>query len=354
MNTAELLTTNLPDLIKPSWWTGSPAVAASTYVIDCSNYAMNEEDFKPGSELDNRMNETFDRVGLVHLINTGMSDAQSMRKAAMLVVKKQSDYKGGSNPRNALQPNIYEVGAPLPAWLHYHHEMAYVGSSTKMLAFLGRDILADRGWTFVSDNVKATDDILATDFGQKLKEKGLCYHRDMTNREYFKGREQIGVYNHWQKSMLTEDPEEAIEIAKSRGLDVSWGPNRLLKTRFYTSAFEYFEPLDRNLLFSSVADHGMWFDTWPLVMHLPYDERPLNLTFGDDTPMSREELQLFVDIYDNYGTPIKWQQGDVAIICNYRFAHGRPEIILNDNEHRELGVIVGDSFDRVGDVDGKW
>jgi len=354
MNTAELLTTTLPDLIKPSWWTGIPSIAASTYVIDCSDYAMNEEDLKPGSQLDVRMNETFEKVGLVHLINTGMTDLELMRKAATLVVKKQVDYKGGSNPRSTLQPNVYEVGAPLAAWLHYHHEMSYVGSSTKMLGFLGQDSLVDRGWTFVSDNIKATDEILATEFGHKLKEKGLCYHRDMTDREAFKGREEIGVYNHWQKSMLTEDPKKAVEIAQSRGLDVSWGPNRLLKTRYYISAFEYFEPLDRNLLFSSVADHGMWFDTWPLVMHLPYDERPLNLTFGDDTPMSREELQLFVDIYDNYGTPIKWQQGDVAIICNYRFAHGRPEIVLNDNEQRELGVIVGDSFDRVGDVDGKW
>jgi hypothetical protein len=354
MNAAESFITPLPDLIEPRWWTGKPAVQDSDYVIDCSEYAMDEACLEIGGELDRRMNETFHRIGLVHLINTNLTDMQLMRKAAMLVIKTQVDYKGGSNPRNTLQPNVYEVGAPLNAWLHYHHEMAYVGSSTKMLGFLGRETLPDRGWTYVSDNIRATDAILATEFGQKLKAKGLCYHRDLTDREAFKGRQEIGVYNHWQKSMLTDDPDAAVAMAKSRGLEVSWGPDRLLKTRYYVSAFEYFEQLDRNLLFSSVADHGMWFDTWPLVMHLPYEERPLNLTFGDGSAMSVEELELFVDIYDRFGTPIKWQQGDVAVICNYRFAHGRPAIALTGQEKRELGVIVGDSFDRLGDKDGKW
>jgi hypothetical protein len=354
MNAAQQLDITLPDIIEPKWWTGEPAVPSQAYEIDCAAFAMSDADFMPGSELDQRMNEVFDRVGLVHLVNTGMTDMQQMRKAAMMVIKKQVEYKGGSNARSVLQANVYEVGAPLPAWLHYHHEMAYVGQSTKMLGFLGHHTLEGRGWTFVSDNTKATDDILATEFGQKLKEKGLCYHRNLTDREAFKDRREIGVYNHWQKSFLTDDPEEALEIAKSRGLQTSWGENGLLKTRYYISAFEYFAPLDRNLLYSSVADHGVWFDTWPLVQHLPYDERPLNLTFGDDTPMSREELQLFIDIYDRHGTPIKWQKGDVAIICNYRFAHGRPEVVLENGEQRELGVIVGNSYDRIGDVEGKW
>ena len=354
MNAAEQLNTTLPDIIKPTWWTGEPAVAPEVYEIDCADLVVDEAALQAGGELDRRMNEVFDRVGLVHLVNTGITDMQLMHKAAMLVVKKQVEYKGGSNPRSELQANVYEVGAPLSAWLHYHHEMAYVGSSTEMLGFLGHHTLGDRGWTFVSDNLKATDDILATEFGQKLKEKGLCYHRNLTDREAFKGRQEIGVYNHWQKSFLTEDPEEAVAIAASRGLQTSWGPDRLLKTRYYISAFEYFQPLDRNLLYSSVADHGMWFDTWPLVQHLPYEDRPLNLTFGDDTPMSREELQLFVDIYDRHGSPIKWEKGDVAVICNYRFAHGRPEVHLEDGEVRELGVIVGNSYDRVGDVEGKW
>ena len=344
----------LPGAIEPRWWTGTPALPPESFTIDCADYAMGEMDLDEDSELARRMNRMFDDVGLVYLVNTRLTDLQDMRRFAKLVVDKEMRYKGGATPRDSIEPNVYEVGAPLEAWLHYHHEMAYVSHSTRMLGFLCHKAIRDRGYTFVSDNLQATDAILETEFGQKLKELGICYHRNLTDRDHFAGTEQIGVYNHWQKSMLTDDPDEAVAMAESRGLEVEWGANRLLKTRYYISAFEYFPPLDRNLLYSSVADDGMWFDTWPKVMHLPYDQRPLKLTFGDLTEMTREEKQLFVDIYDRFGIPIRWNVGDIAIVCNYRFAHGRPGIHLDGDEERELGVLIGETYERVGDLPDKW
>lgn len=344
----------LRDVIEPCWWTGTPALALESFNIDCTGYAMGAEDLRPGSDLARRMNELFDRTGLVLLTNTRLSDLQTMRVFAKLVVENEMRYEGGANPRDDLEPNVYEVGAPLQAWLHYHHEMAYVGTSTTRLGFLCHKAVRDKGFTFVSDNLKATEAILATDLGRKLKDRGLCYHRNLTDRESFAGTEQLGVYNHWQKSMLTENPDEAESVARSRGLEVEWGPNRLLKTRYYISAFEYFPSLDRNVLYSSIADDGMWFDAWPKVMHLPYDERPLKLSYGDGSELSRQEKQLFVDVYDRFGTPIEWQVGDIAIVCNYRFAHGRPSISLNEREERELGVLIGKGYERVGDLLDKW
>ena len=109
-----------------------------------------------------------------------------------------------------------------------------------------------------------------------------------------------------------------------------------------------------NLLYASVADDGMWFDTWPKGMHLPYEDRPLKLTYGDLSEFTREEKELFVDVYDRFGVPIPWNTGDIAIVCNYRFAHGRPGIHLADGEERELGVLIGEPYERVGDLPDKW
>ena len=354
MSTAVDMSARLADVIEPQWWTGSPALAPETFTIDCSGFRMDAEDLCVDSLLARTMTANFKKVGLVHLTNTGLTDLQVMRDFASLVVTNQLVYKGGANPRSDLEPNVYEVGAPLAAWLHYHHEMAYVGSSTSMLGFLCNKAIEGGGHTFVSDNLQVTDAILATDFGQKLKRLGVCYHRNLTDREAYVGTEELGVYNHWQKSMLTEDPDEAARIAQSRGLEVEWGPNRLLKTRYHVSAFEHFPQLDRNLLYSSVADDGMWFDTWPKVMHLPYEERPLKLTFGDGTEMTQAEKQAFVDAYDQFGIPIAWNRGDIAVVCNYRFAHGRPSVYPKEGEERELGVLIGEAFDRVGSLVDKW
>jgi hypothetical protein len=354
MNTAVAIDQPLAGVIHPRWWTGEPAIDPALFTINCAELDMGANTLDPDGELAQRMNRIFDDIGVVYLTNTGLCDLQAMRVIAQHVIKHENDYKGGANPRNNLQPNVYEVGAPLEAHLHYHHEMAYIDKSTRMLGFLCDKAADDGGHTYVSDNLRATDAILATDFGQKLKQLGLCYHRDLTDSLLYRDRDPIGVYNHWQQSMMTEDADDAVEVARRRGLHVEWGPERLMKTRYYTSAFEYYEPLDRNLLYSSVADDGMWFDSWPKVMHLPYEERPLKLTFGDDTEMSREEKKLFVDVYDRFGTPIQWQPGDIAIVCNFRFAHGRPSIHLQPGQQRELGVLIGEEFQRQAPRPDKW
>jgi len=354
MSTASDLLKPLPGIIEPRWWTGVPALPPQSFTIDCSEYRMDKSDLDPSGKLASEMKQCFHDIGLVYLVNTGLSDLQRMRQFANLVLEHEAVYRGGANPRDSLEPNVYEVGAPLSAWLHYHHEMAYLSKSTSMLGFLCHKAFKGGGYTYVSDNVQATDALLTTDFGQKLKQLGLCYHRNLTDREAFAGTEQIGVYNHWQKSMLTDDPDEAEQIAVGRGLEVEWGPDRLLKTRYFISAFEYFPQLDRNLLYSSIADDGMWFDTWPKVMHLPYEERPLKLTFGDGSEMTQQEKQQFVDVYDDFGIQIPWSVGDIAIACNYRFAHGRPSVQLAPGEERELGVLIGESYERVEIVEGKW
>ena len=105
---------------------------------------------------------------------------------------------------------------------------------------------------------------------------------------------------------------------------------------------------------SACANHGMWFDGWPMLMHLPYSLRPLHMTFGDDTEFTRDELQTFVDAYDRGGIRIDWQVGDILVFCNYRFAHGRPAIKLAPGEERELGVMLGGAMKRTGQKESAW
>ena len=130
----------------------------------------------------------------------------------------------------------------------------------------------------------------------------------MPDRQFFlkNGKSEIDVYNHWQNSMMTDDPEVAEARAKEKGLVVDWDLDnprwgRYMKTRFYVDAYEYCPFTDRNLLFSSIADHSAWFDTWPGLMDIPPEERPLKITYGDDTEFTKEELKTYCDAYDRFG-----------------------------------------------------
>jgi hypothetical protein len=367
--------------VVPVFWTGESAIPFEKFQVDCSKFDMQkivvntntsgthsandiqiDHDFHETKVLIDQMSAVFNEVGALQLINTGLVDFDEMEKLSKTVSGKGMWYEGGANLRGYLEKNVYDTGAPRHADLHYHHEMAYVKESTKWLAFLCEHAPKDpeKGATFIADNVKTTDDLMSTNFGQKLKEKGLCYIRKLPDLKYFKDNnlDSSIVYNYWQTSMGTDDMDEAVEVANRMGLDVEWEESpifgRYMVTKFYVSAFEYCPYTDRNLLYASLADDYMWFDTWPGVMDLPHWERPLKLNFGDDEVMTREEKQEFVDVYDRHGVPIWWKKGDIAVICNFRTAHGRPQYGLEDDEKRELGVVLGETFSRVGDLPDKW
>ena len=353
----------LDDIVEPRWWSGTAPLDASAYTIDCADIDVAAQTHDHDSDLGLEMRRRYAETGLVHLVNTGLTELTDMRMAAKLVIDAEMAYDGGANPRDNIEPNVYEIGAPLSAWLHYHHEMAYVGRSTRVISFLAQATLpapgpadngVSRGATMVSDSIAATDALLATEFGQKLKTRGICYHRNLSDRDAFADRTEFGVYNHWQKSFSTDDRDVAEQQAIEQGLTVEWDSDGTMKTRYYGEAFEYFDGLDRNVLYSSLADHGMWFDTWPLVQHLRYEDRPLHMTYGDDSEISREEIQQWIDLYDRFGMPLNWQRGDVGVICNYRWAHGRPGIHLAEGEERKLGVVLGDQYERVGVLPDKW
>jgi len=359
----------------PRMWTGKAALAPETYTIDVSNESMIAGPLA-NPQLAAKMAQVYNDVGLVLL--RGQSDIGNDlavgKQWVTVCMPHLAKYEGGANPRKGKGvDNVYEVGAPGAAYLHYHHEMAYVNESVKSLGFCCTDALEAtaedplRGASYVSCNLGATDDVLKTSFGQKLKERGITYIRCLTNQEKFKDVKMVdgggAVYNHWQISFGTDCPKEAQKRAESKGLVVEWGADGYMKTKFTVSGFEYFPTLDRNLLYSAIADHGSWFDTWPGMAELDYmseyktahdAERPLAITYGDGSEFTLEDLETFVKVYDDNGIPLHWQKGDIAVVCNYRFAHGRLGYELQPGEKRELGVILGEMYERSGNRSHAW
>jgi len=350
-----------PPAIIPKFWTGKDAVPLSEFTIDCSPYKPDE---KPCDELKGRMNTMMQERGVVRLTNTGVTDPAHLNNYARTVISKGMKYEGGANPREGIIDNVFEVGAPHNAWLHYHHEMAYNKHSMKELAFCSLKAPFNKGDTFLSENLQVTDELMATDFGRKLREKGVCYIRCLTDRDAYEGQgwaENMPVYNHWQLSFGVDTPEEAVEKANDCGLEVEWttdplreSSTRYMKTKLNISAFEYCPQAGRNVLYSSIADHNMWFDTWQGVADVPPAKRPLQMTFGDGSPISIDELKQWVDAYDRAGIRVQWSRGDVVAFCNFRFAHGRPAFHLNPWEERQIGVILGEKYTRIGAAEHAW
>ncbi|EEC47041.1 predicted protein [Phaeodactylum tricornutum CCAP 1055/1] len=354
------------EVVNPRWWSGAyDVIDTSRFIIDGKGKVC-KSDLLPTSWLGQEIQEKYDDVGVLHLQNTGLVDMADQRTLARIIMGEETEYEGGANPRGRAEglANVYDIGAPLMADLHYHHEMTYKSHSVTSLGFLCKHAVTTRpgvGWSFVSDSVQAHDYIMQTELGQKLKEKGLCFLRRMTDAEdkhMLDRNKQGSVYNHWQQSWMTSCPQEAEARANAQGLQVEWlddkEDGRIMQTRYYKSAFEYISFLDRNIMVTSIADDGEWFDSWPGIMDIPQEKRPLEMLFGDNEPFTLEEKQLWTDIYGMFGIPITWKPGDVAVVCNMRFAHGRPGIELLPGEKRELGVMLGPFYERMETREDKW
>jgi hypothetical protein len=256
------------------WWRGAeaePVVDPDRYLIDGQG-KITAHDVHPDSALASEMRAKYADTGLCHLTNTGLTDMVLQRNLARILMGNESEYEGGANPRgrNVDLGNVYDIGAPLTAALAYHHEVTYKEHSVTQLGFLCRKAVnrGEEGWSFVSDSVQAHDALMETELGQKLKERGLCFVRRMTDRNAITDASNNSpVYNHWQQSWMTNDPVEAEQKARDQGLEVVWTHHpqlgRQMETRYYASAFEYVADLDRNLLVTSIAGKrtNSWLNT---------------------------------------------------------------------------------------------
>merc|ERR1719502_725768 len=105
------------------------------------------------------MQDTFDRYGFVHVVNTGFTTSDEFNACVKVLFDDHMKYEGGANLRVPIENNVYDTGAPREADLQYHHEMAYVNESCKWLAFgaLEATKCPMKGATYVSENTMATD-----------------------------------------------------------------------------------------------------------------------------------------------------------------------------------------------------
>jgi hypothetical protein len=362
-------------IVPKYWMNGTNAVHESMWQIDGSKFDFSKiivpkQDGSDGYELDRNTSEfeslhevcsgLWEELGLYHLTKTGLTDPKKMAVLPDILFPVSTNYHGGSNYRGKVADNVFDTGAPLTANLQMHHEMAYVATSVKNLQFMCMQAphLGTCGGTFAAHNETAHAYFMET-IGEKAKEKGICYVRKLPDLEFYKknGGDPRAVYNYWQTSFHTNDPEEAAEEARKAGLKVEWQDSKLygryMVTKYYTSAFEYDPFHDKNRLYGSIADSHEWFDSWPGVMELDPNERPLALTWGDDEPTTYQERWQWCHAYDLGGCKIDWKVGDAALICNYRWAHGRPAINLKPGERREIGVRLGETLHRQGVKAGK-
>lgn len=287
--------------------------------------------------------------GIIIIRNTALHSASDIDRWANLWGPADMDYTGGTNKRKRIG-NIMTVGNEPPHMnVAAHNEMSYSYYDIYPKIFMLGCVAAPqrKGQTIFADNKGLTEDLLKSEVGQKFMHHGVRYYRNYYNKSISQ-QASTGLHS-WQDAFGTQKRQDVENTLKHYDIDmIQWLDNGALRFSYLKPAYEWDDISKENLSFLSTGNHGYWFRNWHPFCDLPNKARPHHLTFGNGEELTEEDLKIITDITIDHSLEHHWQAGDLVVLDNLRFTHGRKPFKLEAGEKREIYVAMRHPTKRQG------
>ena len=247
---------------------GDAVDVADRYVVDCAGLTLDDGALSPDGELARRMRATYDAARLrprdQHRPHRSIGHARRRQARA----DDEMDYDGGANPRRRIDPErVRGRRAARRRGCTTTTRWPTSAGALAAIGFLG--LHAAAGGSGPDVRVRQhRGDRRAARHAVRPEARGVSASAT-TATSPIAARSPAGSST---ASTTTGSARSTPRIRPSRSSGPrprasrpSGGPTGCCGPATDSPAFEYFPRLDRNVLYASVADHGMWFDTWPLV-----------------------------------------------------------------------------------------
>ena len=222
--------------------------------------------------------------------------------------------------------------APKDVDIYLHNEMAQTPISPSKLFFFCKSAAEEGGETPL-----CRTDMLFALFQKQMPEtahdfiaKGLKYTTSMPSAN----DPESGQGRSWKSTLSVETLEEAEIKLKELGYSWTWMEDGSLKAT--------------TPILPAVIDLGngrQVFYNQLIAAYLGWKgvkENPASaLTFGDDSHIPVEALDLIVSLSDECTFDVPWQDGDVALVDNYMAMHGR-RAFKGERKRQVLAAFAAD------------
>jgi len=256
-----------------------------------------------------------DRHGALLLRGLGLDHADAFRAAACLFCGAGlGDYVGGTSPRTAIGEGVYtSTEYPASREIALHNEMSYHHRWPRLIAFFCARPPATGGETPIADSRRVLAH-LPVDLVDRFERKAICYRRTLPSAPGFAGS--------WERTFGTVERDEVEQLLTANAVDFHWGDGNALHTRQIRAAVQRHWRTNERVWFNQAH---MWHRSSLDGMDndADDDDLPMNATFGDGSPISTTDLALVREAYRHCEHRFPWQQGDVLLLDNMLFAHGR-------------------------------
>ncbi|WP_067470570.1 TauD/TfdA family dioxygenase [Nocardia amamiensis] len=226
-------------------------------------------------------------------------------------------YRERSTPRSEVSAGIFtSTEYPPREAIPLHCESSYASVWPGRIAFYCVNAPTELGATPTAD-MEAVLDALSMDIREELAVRGLAYVRNFSS----------GVGLTWQEAFQTADRGTVEEFLRSSGSDWKWTRDDSLRTTRHGNAVvthpriatpTWFNHL--NLFHPATLAPGI---RHALVSCLGPTGLPNLVTFADGSLIPDHLFQEVRKVHERNTDRFDWHPGDMLLLDNMRFAHGR-------------------------------
>lgn len=251
-------------------------------------------------------------------------------KVVEVLAPSRQNYINRSTPRTHLGGRIYTATEyPQDRHIPLHNENSYTSEWPTRLLFYGAVPATKGGETLIADGRRVCAHI-SREIRETFEERGVLYVRNFTP----------GVDLSWQEVFQTERREDVDAFCHARGIELVWrddapvlttrskGPATLRHSNgelvwfnqahlFHASALA---PNEQSVLAGQLGG-----------------QLPRNAFYGNGEPIEPDVLAHIREAYDRETFAFPWLKGDVMVLDNVLFAHGRNPF----SGPRKLAVAMG-------------
>lgn len=288
----------------------------------------------------NSVQKILKQKGHVLFKNANFKTAKEMSERYGHLAGTRMTYKMGTNNRVNIGDGVLNVGTePHYYYVNQHNEMSYTDEWPSVFLLACITPSETGGITPICNNRQLTND-LPIELTYKSLQKGIKYYRFFTNKYDNDGI----VYNHWQDLFKTDDKSVVEKELIENSMDFKWNSDDSLSMSYTRPAFIKHPETEEMFFFNAGFQNFVWFDCWKPYNELPMEKRPFSASWGDGEPFTREEAEALENNAEKNIIGQKWEQGDIMILDNHHYTHGR--LPYEENSKRQIGVIMGNRVSR--------
>jgi alpha-ketoglutarate-dependent taurine dioxygenase len=264
-----------------------------------------------------------------HVIDEGLADVGALLLRGFTVSRsdfedlcetvsgKFVDYEYRSNNRTKLTEKLFNsTEYPASERIPFHNEMSYFSRWPRHVWFLCEVPAAAGGDTPLADSTQMYQQ-LPPDLREPFERLGVRYTRTI-------GPE---VDLSWRDVFQTEDRRDVDAYCARFGIDCEWLDDEQVRTSQHRPGVIR-HPATGELVWFNQAHlfHpsalGPELHAW-LVKRYGEERLPRNAQYGDGSPIPVEVLDIIRATYQSLSCPTLWEQDDVLVFDNIRYAHAR-------------------------------